>query len=74
MALLYFIQSYESILILVIFIFNLDFKNGRWPTLLHFAADHGLILSAVELLILPFSIDAYAVFYTVGGGRGEGGL
>ena len=35
-----------------------DFKNGRWPTLLHFAADHGLILSAVELLKLPFSIDA----------------
>ena len=58
MALLYFIQSYESILILVIFIFNLDFKNGRWPTLLHFAADHGLILSAVELLKFPFSIDA----------------
>jgi hypothetical protein len=25
---------------------------------LHFAADHGLILSAVELLKLPFSIDA----------------
>lgn len=48
-----------SILILVIFIFNLDFKNGRWPTLLHFAADHGLILFAAELLLhLPFSIDA----------------
>lgn len=58
MALLYFIQSYASILFLVIFIFNLDFKNGRWPTLLHFAADHGLILFAVELLKLPFSIDS----------------